>query len=104
MNTWPARLWLGIKPINTSAKRFPEKSVELAPSLKKEIYPKMSFAYKRPMKKYICMIVTVGLLAACEKRTETVTPGASPTPSSETTTTAESPATEPGTTTSSPSP
>jgi hypothetical protein len=50
------------------------------------------------MKKYICIIVTVGLLAACEKRTETATPEASPSP------TASSETTESGTTTSSPSP
>jgi hypothetical protein len=52
------------------------------------------------MKKYICIIVGLGLLVACEKRTETVAPEASPTAtaSSETTTTgsaaSESPATE----------
>jgi hypothetical protein len=57
------------------------------------------------MKKYLCILVSVGLLAACEQRTQTVTPSESPgaTPASETTTTSsamsESPATE-----SSPSP
>src|SRR5438876_7898883 len=41
------------------------------------------------MKKYICILASAALLAACEQKTETVTPAASP---SETTTTATSPA------------
>ena len=32
------------------------------------------------MKKYICILATAALLAACEQKTETVTPAASPTP------------------------
>ena len=47
------------------------------------------------------MVLAVGILAACERKTETVAPGASPaaTASSETTTTTESPATAPTDTT-----
>jgi len=82
----------------------------LRPRFKISIYLNMSFTYKGRMKKYICILVTTGLLAACEKGAETVAPSASPsaTASSETTTTSsttnESPATESTATESSPSP
>jgi uncharacterized lipoprotein YajG len=70
------------------------------------IYLKTFLAYNAAMKKYVFVLVTAGVLAACEKKTETVTPGTSPstTASSETTTgsaTGESPAAE---STSPPSP
>jgi hypothetical protein len=58
------------------------------------------------MTRYMCMFLATVVLAACEKKTETVTPPASPTPSSEMTTssaTSESPATESTATTESPS-
>ena len=32
------------------------------------------------MKKYICILASAALLAACEQKTETVTPATSPTP------------------------
>jgi uncharacterized lipoprotein YajG len=35
------------------------------------------------MKKYICILIGAALLAACEQKTETVTPAASPTASPE---------------------
>ena len=49
------------------------------------------------MKKYICILASAVLLAACEQKTETVTPGASPsgttsTDTTTTTTTTSSPA------------
>jgi hypothetical protein len=66
------------------------------------IYATIVLAYNAAMNKYICIVITAGLLAACQK-TETVAPAASPTPSSETTTTTEAPATE-SPTTYSPSP
>ena len=34
----------------------------------------------RTMKKYICILAGAALLAACEQKTETVTPATSPTP------------------------
>jgi PBP1b-binding outer membrane lipoprotein LpoB len=55
------------------------------------------------MKKYICILAGAALLAACEQKTETTEPAATPTATPETTT--ESPATtaeSPATTTESP--
>src|SRR5438309_9570527 len=55
------------------------------------------------MKKYICVLASAALLAACEQKTETTQPAASPTATAtaETTTTTTSPA-ETTTTTTSP--
>jgi uncharacterized lipoprotein YajG len=39
------------------------------------------------MKKYICILASAALLAACEQKTETVTPAASPSDTSNTTST-----------------
>jgi hypothetical protein len=56
------------------------------------------------MKKYICILAGAALLAACEQKTETVTPATSPTPTTPPPATTEmSPATEaPATTSESP--
>lgn len=58
------------------------------------------------MKKYICILAGAALLAACEQKTETVTPAASPsgTTSETTTTTTTSPAGTESTTTTTSSP
>ena len=42
------------------------------------VYPVELLNYNRPMTKYICIVVAAGMLAACEKKTETVTPAATP--------------------------
>jgi len=55
------------------------------------------------MKKYICILASAALLAACEQKTETVTPTASPNASDTTTTTTTSTA-SPAETTTSPTP
>ena len=44
------------------------------------------------MKKYICILAGAALLAACEQKTETVTPAASPAPTTAPATTETSPA------------
>ena len=44
------------------------------------------------MKKYICILASVALLAACEQKTETTEPAASPTATTSETTTTTSPA------------
>jgi hypothetical protein len=51
------------------------------------------------MKKYICILAGAALLAACEQKTETTAPGASPAASAEATV-----ATIPAATTPSPTP
>jgi uncharacterized lipoprotein YajG len=60
----------------------------------------MGFSTKPMMKKYICILASAALLAACEQKTETVTPSGSPaaTAAPEATApaaTTESPATSP---------
>jgi hypothetical protein len=55
------------------------------------------------MKKYICILTGAALLAACEQKTENVTPATTPAPTSAPATTETSPATEaPAATTESP--
>ncbi len=44
------------------------------------------------MKKYICILAGAALLAACEQKTETVTPAATPAPTTAPATTETSPA------------
>jgi len=60
----------------------------------------MGFSTTLMMKKYLCILASAALLAACEQKTETVTPTTSPaaTAAPETATapaTAESPVTSP---------
>jgi len=59
-------------------------------------YPSMGLSITT-MKKYICILAGAALLAACEQKTETVVPAASPSPTTSTdtttTTTTSSPAT-----------
>jgi hypothetical protein len=81
-----------------------------ASASKISVYPNRAGTYNDIMKKYICVLLSAGLLAACEQKTESIVPGASPsaTVSTETTTTSpaamESPTTESTDTTTSPSP
>jgi uncharacterized lipoprotein YajG len=56
------------------------------------------------MKKYICILAGAALLAACEQRTETTEPAASPAATSPPTTTETSPATTTESPAESPSP
>ena len=67
--------------------------------LQNSIYPNIFLTYKSAMKKYICILASAALLAACEHKTETTEPAASPSETSpaETTTipTPESPSPSP---------
>jgi hypothetical protein len=56
------------------------------------------------MKKYICILTGAALLAACEQKTETVTPAASPSGTTSETTTTTSPGGTESTTTTTSSP
>src|SRR5436190_24261836 len=59
----------------------------------------MCFLKLAPMKKYICILASAALLAACEQKTETTEPVATPAPTSPPAATA---VTSPATTTESP--
>jgi hypothetical protein len=71
------------------------------PRRKIGVYQLEFLRYNRPMTKYICVVLAAGMLAACEKETETVAPStATPTtemsPASGTTdTAAETPSSSP---------